>query len=387
VGLSGTGRLDITGGGSVSTGVSTIGFFAGGSGTVTVGGGSGSSTWTNTANLNVGGNGTGRLDINTGGLVSASSLGGGNAASSVNFDGGTLQMTSTGSALNTINLLAGGGTIDVPTAASTFTVTSAMSGAGALTKTGGAILELTGTNSYGGNTTVSAGTLRLSGSGSLANSQTITLASGGTLSVNGVTGGANYDGTKFSLVSGQTLKGTGTVVGSMGVASGATVAPGDSIGTLTTGTISFASGSTFDVEVDLSMTPAADLLTVVSSGTLSLGGGTLALSLLNAPMALGSPLTFLIVDNDLSDPISGTFASITGLPMNYSATVNYAFVGTDAVGHTGDGNDLAVTLSSTAAVPEAHQWLMMGIAAVGAGGYQLLRWQKRRRPPQAIHAA
>jgi hypothetical protein len=54
-------------------------------------------------------------------------------------------------------------------------------------------------------------------------------------------------------------------------------------------------------------------------------------------------------------------------------------VGTDAVGRTGDGNDLAVTLSSTAAVPEAHQWLMMALASAGAGGVQWLRSQKRRR--------
>jgi hypothetical protein len=45
----------------------------------------------------------------------------------------------------------------------------------------------------------------------------------------------------------------------------------------------------------------------------------------------------------------------------------------------GTGNDLAVTLSS-AAVPEAHQWLLMGIASIGVSGYQLLRWQKRRLP-------
>ena len=65
------------------------------------------------------------------------------------------------------------------------------------------------------------------------------------------------------------------------------------------------------------------------------------LSLSNLPVA-GVDGTYLLVANDGSDAINGTFASIIGLPGGFSATVNYAFSGTDSLGRTGDGNDLAV---------------------------------------------
>ncbi|HXA10429.1 MAG TPA: PEP-CTERM sorting domain-containing protein, partial [Chthoniobacterales bacterium] len=58
------------------------------------------------------------------------------------------------------------------------------------------------------------------------------------------------------------------------------------------------------------------------------------------------------------DPITGTFSSITGLPAGYSATVNYAFSGTDSLGRTGDGNDLALQL-----VPEPQSFALLAVGA------------------------
>jgi hypothetical protein len=66
--------------------------------------------------------------------------------------------------------------------------------------------------------------------------------------------------------------------------------------------------------------------------------------------------------------VNGTFASITGLPAGYTATVNYAFSGTDSVGRVGDGNDVAITV-----VPEPST----AAALVLAGG--LLAMRRRRR--------
>ena len=129
----------------------------------------------------------------------------------------------------------------------------------------------------------------------------------------------------------------------MGVRAGATLAPGASIGTLTTQNVSLAVGATLAVEIDVDATPDADLLDVF--GTIDLGGATLDLTRLNTPPLIVSPATFMIARNDSTDPITGTFAAMTGLPPNWSAAIDYAYAGTDILGRVGTGNDLAVTLT------------------------------------------
>jgi T5SS/PEP-CTERM-associated repeat protein/autotransporter-associated beta strand protein len=391
IGDEGSGILNITDGGSVSSSRGEIGQESGGSGTVTVGGGAGAATWTNVFGVTVG-NGTGRtgvLNIEAGGLVIANALNGGSASSGVNFDGGTLRITSTDSASNSINLLSGGGTIDVSTVGTAFTITSSIGGAGGLTKTGGGTLVLTGANSYLGHTIVSNGTLRMSGSGStgsFASSPTISLATGAKLDVSS----ASLSGGRFTLASGQTLQGTGLVVGNLGAAPGATLAPGASIGTLTVngvtlaagGSLAFAAGSTLAVEIDVDAMPDADLLDV--NGSINLGGATLDLTLLNTPWTFASPATFVIVQNEASDPIMGTFADITGLPANWSAAIDYAYAGTDLLGRVGTGNDLAVTLNA----PNPGVYLGADFNEDGfVDGNDLAAWQAEfGREMDATHA-
>jgi T5SS/PEP-CTERM-associated repeat protein/autotransporter-associated beta strand protein len=376
VGVQGTGTLNIIGGSSVSDPDARIAFFSNSNGTVNVGDGTGAATWTNSSSLLFGsGSSAGKLNINAGGLVSATALDGGNAASSVNFDGGTLSITGTDSASHTMKLLAGGGTIDVPTALTTFTISSAIGGTGNLTKTGQATLALTGANGYSGNTLVTAGTLKLSGSGSFASSSAISLATGTKLDVAGITSGANFSGGRFSLVSGQTLKGTGTVVGSLGVASGATIAPGNSVGTLATDSVSIASGGTLALEVDFGGPGSADYLN--NTGTLALNNSILNLTLLNGLLAGTLPETFLVANN-----VTGTFGSVTGLTGPQAISLNYAFSGTDALGRIGDGNDLAITVIT--AVPEARAWLMLGLVG---GTAVLFGFTRRARPSIASRLA
>lgn len=103
-------------------------------------------------------------------------------------------------ATNIITLGAGGGTLDIPTATNTLTInTNGISGVGGLTKTAAGTLALTAANTYQGDTTISGGQLTLSGAGSIASSPTITVKSGATLNVSGVTSGLNHDGTRFAL--------------------------------------------------------------------------------------------------------------------------------------------------------------------------------------------
>lgn len=133
-------------------------------------------------------------------------------------------------------------------------IAAGITGEGGIVKTQAGTLLLSGRNSYRGGTLISAGTLLVGdaqGQGSVAGSVDVR---GGTLGGSGVVG-----------------SGPGSAVK---VADGGTLAPGNSIGTLTVdGDLHFAPGSRFEVEVD----PAgvgADRLVV--TGHARLEGGTVA---------------------------------------------------------------------------------------------------------------
>ena len=123
-------------------------------------------------------------------------------------------------------------------------------GAGNVQKNGGGTLTLSTAHAYSGTTHVNAGTLLLTGNGSLADSETIVVNSSATFNVSGVTGGANFSGGRFALASGQTLRGTGTIVGDFGVRNDATLAAGGSPGTTSvTGDVDFDPGSTLGIQL------------------------------------------------------------------------------------------------------------------------------------------
>jgi autotransporter-associated beta strand protein len=203
-----------------------------------------------------------------------------------------------------------------------------ISGFSPLTKTGTGILVLSSSSStHSGPVAVSAGTLRVNG----------TLPS-----------------SSVSVASGATLGGTGALSGNVTVNSGGTIAPGNGIGTATTGNISIL--GTLDAEIDLNNggSALADLLNVSGNVTL---GGDLKLNMLNAPTSYAGG-TYLLAFNDGTDAVTGTFAAITGLPTDFFATVDYAFLGTDSLGRIGTGNDIAVSV-----VPEPVSLGLLALAA------------------------
>jgi outer membrane autotransporter protein len=109
-------------------------------------------------NFSNGGNlGTGRITLNGGGLQWA-------AANTTDISG----------RLNALG--ASGGTFD--TNGNDVTLASGISGTGGLTKTGAGILTLTNANSYTGETTISNGTLKLAGAGTLAGATGVSLTGG-----------------------------------------------------------------------------------------------------------------------------------------------------------------------------------------------------------------
>ncbi|MES2983033.1 MAG: autotransporter-associated beta strand repeat-containing protein [Verrucomicrobiota bacterium] len=189
--------------------------------------------------LNVGGSGEfGSGDVTTiltnlGGLGGAINNNGLRSGSKIGFD--------------TTNATGGTFTIGNNIANSTGTG----GGAIGLTKRGTGILALTGTNTYTGATTVSAGKLAVNGS--LAN-------------------------TAVTVQTGATLQGSGFIVGSVTIQNGGTLAAGNSIESLGTGALALNAGSTFAYELQTNLyagTPnvAGDL--TFATGNLDITAGAL----------------------------------------------------------------------------------------------------------------
>jgi autotransporter-associated beta strand protein len=90
---------------------------------------------------------------------------------------------------------------------------------GGLTKAGPGTMQLTATSTYTGPTTVQGGTLALGPNASILSSAVVRIDSGATLDVTQSAGG-------YTAGLGQTLGGSGTVVGSVTFGRGSTLSPG-----------------------------------------------------------------------------------------------------------------------------------------------------------------
>jgi autotransporter-associated beta strand protein len=146
----------------------------------------------------------GGTTLNAGTLSISANSALGDAIGALTFGGGTLQTTAD-IAMSRATTLNSGGTFDVASG-TTLTQNGAISGAGDLTKTGAGAFILGGNNDYTGATNVSAGTLALSGSGSIASSSGIFLGGSGTVfDISLTTGGA-------TITSITDLPGTGSVI-------------------------------------------------------------------------------------------------------------------------------------------------------------------------------
>jgi fibronectin-binding autotransporter adhesin len=179
-----------------------------------------------------------------------------------------------------------------------------------------------------GATTLTAGTLALTGSGSLAASPLIEIRSGATLDVSALT--------TWSLGAGQTLKGTGTLLGNAGTSGG--VSPGLSTGTLTvTGNFAFASGSSLATEITAG---TSQVETATADGTATLAGNV-DVTVTGADIT-GSPLivTVPVLLGDAADVWAGN--ARTALAANAAITALYAVGGS------------ATTITLTRLIPAAN---------------------------------
>ena len=134
-----------------------------------------------------------------------------------------------------------------------------------VTKNSTGAWTLSGTNTYSGLTLINGGTLLLSGSGSISNTPLISIASGATFDVSGLS-------STFTLGAGQSISNSlGTVNGPVAAAAGATIYPATVgvAGTLTfNNNLNLAAGGT--VYFDLSPSAASGNDQIVVGGNLTL---------------------------------------------------------------------------------------------------------------------
>jgi len=206
-------------------------------------------------------------------------------------------------------------------------------GAAGITKRGGGTLTLTGTNSYGGDTIVEAGTLVVNGT--IANATTTTVQSGATIGGNGS-------------------------VGNLTIQSGASINPGNSPGTLTVNG-DYSQAGTLVAEIN-GLTAGTQHDQVVVNGSVNLTG-SLTVLFGGATTYNAGDMIFLLV-NDSTDTITGAFSNFAqgdfvqsygGFDWIISYTANSGATPT----FTG-GNDIALL-----AVPEPSVALLGGLCVLG----------------------
>ncbi len=194
------------------------------------------------------------------------------------------------------------------------TGTTAWNGPVTLGPAGATIAVDTGLMTLGGSF-VGSGNLTKSGNGTLIISGTSTTFTG---TISATAGHVVMQGSASSstiiIGNGATLVGAG-VAGSTTVQSGGTVSPGSSPAILTTGSLSMAAGSTLVIELD-GGTPGSGYDQLKVNGSVALGNATLSLTLGYTP---SDTQTFVIIDNDLTDPVTGAF---DGLPEGTFLTLN-----------------------------------------------------------------
>ena len=215
VGSFGTGTLTIANGGKVidiTPLVTNVGNGAGSQGTVTVTGAG--SLWSDIAGFRIGNSGTGTLTIADGGNVIAPIVTIAANASSVgtlNIGAGAGNPAAAPGTLSSPSVAfgAGTGTINFNHTSADYVFAPAISGNGTVNVFAG-ITTFTAANTYSGATNVDAGTLRAGALNTFSPNSAVTVASGGTLDLNG------FDQTVPSLTNaGLVNMGTGTAPGTL----------------------------------------------------------------------------------------------------------------------------------------------------------------------------
>jgi len=211
------------------------------------------------------------------------------STSSANTYGGAINLNGTGTFIATTPLQLNG----------------IVGGTGGLLANGAGVLTLNRAETYSGSTTISNGVLALTASASLASATLDVASAGAVLDVTAQPAG------NLTLASGQTLKGVGTVRGSVSVPASGTLSPGESTtsifgrGTLTvTNAVTLAGNTTFGINKTNAQTSDRIVCAAVNYG------GTLTLNNLGPALAVNDFFQLFSV----SGARTGAFTTIAGSP-------------------------------------------------------------------------
>ncbi|GGA40603.1 autotransporter-associated beta strand repeat-containing protein [Dyella nitratireducens] len=324
---------------------------------------------------------SGGTAINGGTLVVSSDANLGNVSGGLSFDGGTLENTvafNTGRAIT----LAGNGTLQTN---ADLLISGVVAGNGGLNKTGTGTLTLAGANTYGGVTTISAGTLQLGNGGStglvggtivdnaalvfdlsgtnsadtISGTGTLTQAGNGTLvlsAANTYTGGTTISAGTLQLGNGGS---TGSVVGT--IVDNATLAF-DFGGTQSVNNTITGNGTVAQAGAGTTIYSgnARGITWLVQQGTLQLGDGTNAFS---QTSTTSGPLVTVVNGAGF---INAAHASISGSQGAQGTNGAYGYGGNGGNGGVGGAGGVAVSLGSNSSSTNNGQ--LLG-GAGGNGGY------------------